>query len=313
MTTGEFDPLVRAMQAIAANEVQKALTASGLSAGALNPGQASALATTVVARKRYTALDQLPEAVRALPEPAQRLFMQEFNDNFSEGEAGEETAFRAAWKKVRAHYQRTAEGWVEKSVTGANEGDVDRLRKQLITDGYIELADRIALAAKGLVFLADADFAELPAGYRAPIMRRFLHARKDIDLESFQIEVAFKALLPEKQITYGVVYPAYPPGEGDLQKERAEADVIEEAAHRFLADYRAQDKFHDEQAGAGVPVESFIAPADLTEFHGQLLKEVIPRGSWIMATKWTDDAWNLVKTGQIKGYSIGGYKRIRRR
>lgn len=286
---------------------EKALTTAALSSGGkLYPAQ-----------KRYGSVSDLPPAVKVLPADAQALFLDAFNREWEAKSGDEEDAFRSGWGAVKTRFRRAGNTWVEKmlspdpaaSVAGPWVGDVDQLRRQLVTDGYGEVADRITSQD------ADASLQaiqQLPEGYRDKIRDRYLHARKDAEgvEEPFTTEIAFKAIVPEKRITYGVVYPA---NEIDLQKEWARESIIEEAAHAFLEQWRQQDTFHSEQSGAGQPVESFIAPCDLYEFHGKALDEPIRRGSWVMATKWTPEAWELVKSGKIRGYSIGGYKRIVRR
>lgn len=193
-------------------------------------------------------------------------------------------------------------------------GDLAHLVRELITDGFDEVADKLTgEAASDLTALE-----ELPEGYRETIQDRYTSVRKSATVqegeETFEIRTTFKALINEQRVTYGVVYPVYDPskGEGDLQKEWAKPEIIEKAAHNFLEQWRQQDTYHTEKSGAGAPVESFIAPCDIHEFHGQKLAEPIRAGSWVMATRWTPDAWALVKSGKLTGYSIGGFKKIRR-
>jgi len=284
----------------------------------------------------------LPKSVDELPDSAK----EEFISVYKSTDGGEETKLSTAWKAVKRKWKKVEpedsedeesadheQGetpdeektedengkkkkkpfWMKKDVLGPIVGDVDQLRRQLITDGYPEAAEEVQMVAdSGWTMPLALD--SIPHGYRETISERYFHARKDLTEnadEAFEVQVAFKALLDERKITYGVVYPA---NEVDLQKEWATENVIENAAHNFMANYRQHDTFHNERAGAGVPVESFIAPCDITEFHGKRLTpdQVIKKGSWIMATKWNDDTWNLVKSGKIKGYSIGGFKRVRR-
>ncbi len=48
-------------------------------------------------------------------------------------------------------------------------------------------------------------------------------------------------------------------------------------------------------------VESYIAPQDMT-INGQIVKA----GSWLMGVVWSPEAWEMVKSGKITGYSMGG-------
>lgn len=250
-----------------------------------------------------------PDAVKKLPKEAR----DEFIKAYEATEGNNEAKLMAGWKAVKRLFKRNGEDWVKKDLLTPIYGDVDQLYRQLLTDGYPEAADSVKESvAMGSPVMLDPE--TLPPGYRDIIADRYGTARKDNEAgesEPFSVEVAFKALLDEKKVTYGVVYPV---DEVDLQKEWAKADTIEKAAHNFMANYRQHDTFHNEHAGAGVPVESFIAPCDLHEFHGKQLPpdQVIKKGSWVMATKWTDESWKLVKEGKIRGYSIGGFKRVRR-
>ena len=290
------------------NVVDKALATSDLKeSGELYPSQ--------VVSKKYESTADLPEAVKKLPEHAQKIFLAAFNSSYDPKD--EVKSFAIAWGAVKRKYKNEKGEWTTKSLFGPIVGDVDQLRRQLMIDGYVSAAESLVPFVFDGVPEEDVqlDLSELPEDYKEVIADRYGHARKSDEVievveKEFLIEVAFKALIPEKRLTYGVVYP---PNFVDLQKEWAKADIIEEAAHSFMRKYREQDTFHNEQGGAGVPVESFIAPCDITEFHGKKLEkdEIIPAGSWVMATEWTPDNWALVKSGKIKGYSIGGFKKVR--
>jgi 2'-5' RNA ligase len=102
-----------------------------------------------------------------------------------------------------------------------------------------------------------------------------------------------------KRIVYGVVMqPHVPDSEGDWQ----EPECIEAAAHRYLAESRKHDVQHAEEEVAVVPVESFIAPADM-EYAGR----PVLKGSWVMAVRVDDpEVWKQVCDGGLTGFSIGG-------
>jgi|GEM_PF-3013383 len=102
-----------------------------------------------------------------------------------------------------------------------------------------------------------------------------------------------------KRIVYGVVMqPHVPDSQGDWQ----EPECIEAAAHRYLAESRKHDVQHAEEEVAVVPVESFIAPADM-EYAGR----PVLKGSWVIAVRVDDpEVWNQVCEGGLTGFSIGG-------
>lgn len=115
------------------------------------------------------------------------------------------------------------------------------------------------------------------------------------------IQLLTKADDPKK-LVYGVVYE---PGVEDAHQDFMTAEEIEKAAHAFLKDSRDIDKQHDFVSGAGELVESYIAPDDL-EINGQ----TITKGSWIIATKATDEVWEQIQNGFITGYSMAGIAEV---
>ena len=102
----------------------------------------------------------------------------------------------------------------------------------------------------------------------------------------------------EKRLVYGVVLV---PDEVDSQGDVARAEVIEEAAHDYLASSRAVSKMHMEPASASV-VESYIAPCDL-----RLSENEVKKGSWVITVKVGDEElWGRIRSGEYGGFSVGG-------
>lgn len=102
-----------------------------------------------------------------------------------------------------------------------------------------------------------------------------------------------------KQLVYGVVIE---PGSVDAHGDVFGREVVEEAAHKYLARYRVVGLEHKDRTDA-VPVESYIAPCDL-EIGGQPVKE----GSWVMAVHVRDpEVWEAIEKGEITGFSPGGF------
>lgn len=104
----------------------------------------------------------------------------------------------------------------------------------------------------------------------------------------------------EKRIAYGVVYePGVPDSHGDYMA----ADEIEKMAHKFVAEGRvnAIDREHDLVDTGVVVVESFVARKGDLDF---------PEGAWVMGVHFPDaDDWELVKKGEIGGFSMYGLAR----
>ena len=102
----------------------------------------------------------------------------------------------------------------------------------------------------------------------------------------------------EKRIVYGIVLE---PDTVDLQGDTVAVDTIETAAHDFLVKSRAVGDMHSGLADAEV-VESYLAPSD-----GEMGGQSYSAGTWIMAVKVrSDELWEMVKSGDYSGFSIGG-------
>lgn len=104
----------------------------------------------------------------------------------------------------------------------------------------------------------------------------------------------------DPMIVYGVVLQ---PGVVDSQGDVVSAAEIEKAAHRFLIESRKHDLQHDGQASDGVvPVESYVAPAELEVAGRRVLK-----GSWVMGVAiYPDEIKKAVREDRYTGFSIGG-------
>jgi hypothetical protein len=101
----------------------------------------------------------------------------------------------------------------------------------------------------------------------------------------------------EKKIVYGV---ALVPWEVDLQGDIETPDAVEEAAHNFMKSFQTIGEMHQKFKGIGTLLESYVAPVDF-EMNGVKVK----KGSWVIATKATDEVWNKIKNNELTGYSIG--------
>lgn len=102
--------------------------------------------------------------------------------------------------------------------------------------------------------------------------------------------------------------PVLIPGEADSDGEVVAKSTIERVAHEWMASYRNIDREHTLNNVDAVPVESYITPNDLmVKMNGEDV--VIPQGSWILATKFSEEDWQSVEKGEWAGYSIMGVPR----
>lgn len=105
----------------------------------------------------------------------------------------------------------------------------------------------------------------------------------------------------EQRLVYGIVLE---PETSDSQGDIYNAEAIEAAAHGFMADYQNVGMMHRALVNDGAEVvESYISPCDF-EMGGQTVKT----GTWVLVVHISSDAlWEQVQSGELTGFSIGGY------
>lgn len=116
----------------------------------------------------------------------------------------------------------------------------------------------------------------------------------------------------DRRLVTGIVLE---PNVIDAQLDFEKPEVIERAAHRFVANYNRSSVdggtiiglMHQKFNNVGVElVESYIAPSD---FHlgGSSKEKLVHKGSWVMTVHVLDDKlWKDVKDGKLTGFSVGG-------
>lgn len=112
---------------------------------------------------------------------------------------------------------------------------------------------------------------------------------------------------PERQTVTGIVLqPDEVDGHGDIMS----ADVILDAAHKYLSKYNQKTKLglqHNNFKRQFELVESWIAPMDLT-----IGSKFVKAGSWVMTVKvLSAKIWQAIKDGKVTGFSIGGKAKVR--
>jgi len=107
----------------------------------------------------------------------------------------------------------------------------------------------------------------------------------------------------EKRIISGIVLqPEVVDGQGDIMS----ADVIAEAAYKYLSEYNRKTTLKLQHSSPVKKrfslIESYIAPMDFV-----LGTTPIKTGTWIVSMRIFDDKiWKQIKDGKITGFSIGG-------
>lgn len=107
-----------------------------------------------------------------------------------------------------------------------------------------------------------------------------------------------------EQVVYCVVLE---PETFDAHDDLMKPEEIRKTAHKYLAKSRVVGSGHNRSID-GHPVESFLAPQDLTYEGGPFGKQVVKKGSWVVGLKIEDRAeWDKVLSGEYTGVSIGGF------
>jgi hypothetical protein len=97
------------------------------------------------------------------------------------------------------------------------------------------------------------------------------------------------------------------PGEPDSDGEIVTSEKIEEVAHGWMESYRNVDLMHTLN-NVGVPVESYITSSPMeVEIYGE--KTLLPKGTWVLASKFSEETWNGVEDGTFRGYSVMGVRK----
>ncbi len=204
------------------------------------------------------------------------------------------------------------------SMRGAKEGDkpgVERMSMVVGPDGIKRQGIRATFGDKvgpiryyipGDRKSEDEVIAQTKADQKA-LQENKMPVQKDIHPEAaitineasnINLECSIFKMDEEKQLVYGIVLV---PNVEDLQGDIVAPEEIEAAAHDYMLNSQKIYKGHAGATDAEV-VESYIAPVDIP-----MGSQTVPSGSWIMVTRVNDpQIWEMVKKGELTGYSIGG-------
>lgn len=107
--------------------------------------------------------------------------------------------------------------------------------------------------------------------------------------------------------------PVYMPGVEDAHGDSIDADNLERSIHGYVRtgdrDIRLQ---HDTSVIAGEWVGLLVWPWPVTVpvwdlDTGQMIQRTFPAGTPFMGVIWEPAVWPLIKNGDIRGYSLGGF------
>ena len=98
-----------------------------------------------------------------------------------------------------------------------------------------------------------------------------------------------------------VTYVAMLPDSTDLAGDFTSAEEVRKAKESFNKSEQRANLFHMSMTDTFSVIESYLAPADMI-----LNNQAVLKGTWLMTLQINDsDLWELVKSGDINGISIG--------
>ena len=98
-----------------------------------------------------------------------------------------------------------------------------------------------------------------------------------------------------------VTYVAMLPDSTDLAGDFTSAEEVRKAKESFNKSEQRANLFHMSMTDTFAVIESYLAPADMI-----LNNQAVLKGTWLMTLQINDsDLWDLVKSGDINGISIG--------
>lgn len=119
----------------------------------------------------------------------------------------------------------------------------------------------------------------------------------------------FAKAVEEQRFTLG---PWYVPESLDAHDEWTDADELQRALWDYVKSGRREIRLqHVPNTRAGEWVEAMTWPFPvevpmISPESGQVVRRSFPAGTVFLGVQWDDWAWDMVKRGQIRGFSIGG-------
>ena len=117
-----------------------------------------------------------------------------------------------------------------------------------------------------------------------------------------------KAVIRKEDVAKQLLYcPVYCPGVMDIHGNWAEAEVIEKAAHEFLATF---SQGNVDLSHSYVPEDCVVVESWVTKGVDPLFPNV-PEGTWCVCLKVNNpDIWAGIEKGEFKSVSMGGTAKI---
>jgi cation transport regulator ChaB len=285
----------------------------------------------------------LPDAIKVLPQAAQKIWLSVFNDNVSD--QGDESATKIAWTAVKNKWKKDEDTgkWVEKGVVLFEDDDlvifdVDKDGDLFVPGAAGKRADSQEKSEdleEGIRQIRDAFYQQFRRPTKEPAfaddmwvqrvlddalivqgpdgLYRYPYTVTDDEItfgEPVKVEIDYKEVVKEVRFLKAdgekrLVYGVVmEPNEIDSQGDMTSADEIEVACHEFMVQKQALDLNHEREIEKG---EAAIVENYIAPQNLSFDQGTALAGSWIMVTKvFADDMWQAIKEGELTGYSIKG-------
>ena len=103
-----------------------------------------------------------------------------------------------------------------------------------------------------------------------------------------------------------VTYVAMLPDSTDLHGDYTSAEDVRKAKESFNKSMQRANLFHMVMTDTFEICESYLAPTDFV-----LGEQFVAKGTWLVTLQVHDDTvWNLIKSGEINGVSIGATAKV---
>jgi len=103
-----------------------------------------------------------------------------------------------------------------------------------------------------------------------------------------------------------VLFIAMLPDSTDLHGDYTSSEEVRKAKESFNKSQMQANLFHDQMTDSFEVLESYLSPVDFV-----LGDKFVAKGTWLMNLQiHDDDLWELVKSGEINGISIGAVAEI---
>ena len=224
---------------------------------------------------------------------------------------------------VREEAKRALQ-WIKDGHAGANFTDVGRARASQLANGEGVSRDTLArmksFLARHEVDSQGKGYSPGEAGFPSPGRVAYaawggsaaktwvdkLFRQYDLAKAVGEVTTVYKA--DEKRFTLG---PWYIPDTADAHNEWTDAEELQKALWNYVksGDRRIRLQ-HNKNVVAGEWVETMTWPYPVTvpinKADGEPTTYTYPAGTVFMGVQWEPWAWEMVKAGKLRGYSIGG-------